>query len=672
MNNFHLMKVIIILILIDHANATISADITNYAISQLGANAVVLAFGVLAGSGGQVEYDDAYAAGPLSAVNRSFGLIRKRNENVYMDNMLYGSYIAIYQSSSAVQGALKNMKYLLMPVVVNIMIWGWAASTNSAPSWLTSIALGYYVFEIVSRGLLVILADWLVMDKLIGLCGRSNWESEAQLGPSHPLYEEYQKQVHVQRQLRDYPTVIREGSIHLQASGNSKRVKLESKFTYVHIYGIIKQQGRPNVFLALHILLDTILVIWWLALMSGPAITSSSWWPVILSFMIASAQKTACMKIGTQWMRGMTKEFFSNMSADHIVMDNMGDILTEKMKLWAGAGSLFIAAKTNGRLSTGWLDGGEFTVKDIDHTKLMDVWVHLLSIDKEYSNWLMEIPQDSQENGAKVLYLNLAEVVRRVIKLGEHMMTCTHHERTMSSKGFKNEDPTRMLLAIFGAIHPCRETIADAQWLEDWISRNWWVVSCVGEKLGPLGISSNEMLTALSHEGFRSILRRVLSACLFPHGTLTLAQLVIVMINWWSKEENSMFSVGPHIAAYRLWINALTADVETLGTTIIIRTYENMYTIETNEDLMNNFIPLSTDGGPYKTDLAVKLLYDKLVNVRRNFGLSTDIIMETQTNGIYEWMTSEEKAIGSASKTEEESRQFRRNKRANKHINQRN
>lgn len=665
--NSTLVKIVIAFDMIPRANAAISIDIANYAISQLGANAVVLAFGVLAGSGEPVEYDDAYAAGPLLAVNRSVGLIRKRrNTNIRASQ--YGKYIIIGQAPSAMQGALNKIRHLFLPAVINMMVWGWAASTGSAPGWLTSIALGYSSFEIISRGVLAILADWLVKDQLIGLCDNDDLRDVVTITPDSPLFNEFQTQSHIKSQLRDYPIVIREGSIHLQASGNAKKVKLKDKLLGNYIYAVIKQQGRPNVFLILHILLDTILVIWWLALMSGPAITPSSWWPAIFSFIIASVQKAACVEISVQWMRGMPKEFSSDLSADHIVMNYMGEILVEEIKLWATAGSLFVAAKTNKRLSTGWVEGRAFSVHGVDHTKLMDVWVHLLSIDKEYNNWLAGVPQEKelQETGARVLYLNLAEVVRRVIKLGEHMMICTRHDRTMSAKGFKSEDSTRMLLAIFGAIHPCSETMEDTQWLEDWISKNWWVISCIGEKVGPLGISSNEMFTALSGEGFRSILRRVLNACLFPHASLTLAQLIILMINWWSTNKNSMFSIGPHMAAYRLWIDALKADVETLGTAIIIRTFGHMYTIETNESLMNNFIPLSTDEGPYTTNLAVKLLHDKLANARRKFGLSTDIVMGTQTNGIYEWMTAQEKAIGSANRTAEESREFRKSYRKSK------
>jgi hypothetical protein len=650
----------VLLLLIQIVNAqnitsTPLLDAANYAQSQLGSNAVVLGMGVLAGSGDPIAFDEAFSSGPLAAINRVIGILRDKRTLgpfAWENTVNVADDKFSHFSKGMIQQIIKN----IICIGLTIVVWAWAGATGAADRWLLIMGLGCGAFDLVARFIILAMCAWCVTDDIRCLCtygGR--YDPNDFVGPND---KHYNTRLHRQR-LRDYVVNYSDGKIAHRPNGASRDVRVPPEAVRTDLFARLETQGHTWLFKAVHVFLDVVLICWWLIVMSGPAVYDSAWWPVLLCFFIAAGQSKIYDFTGTVWARGKSAVDTQRVAAMATILQAMGDIWIGEFRTSCNVGSIFANAATMTCLTDGWTMGREVNI-EVATADATQIWNEVSQLDPSLRKALLIAGSDHNTSRVSTFSDSLSELARRIILIGDHMIDCPKETLEMTNGGLESNLSVRVVLCVLSAGHECNVIKQGHEWLENWVIQHWWLITSLGDTIGMGTMNSHEMRTALNGTDFSSIMRRVMCIALSPSHPLTLSQLVILMLNQWCLNGQSILSVGPHVSAFNLWVNSLDVHVTTGEGRIDLECAGHVAVIRTAFTPLAEELPIEVGTGTYRVSGETQALASLLQSARLRCGLSKAIIgMETGWIQ-YPWMTIEEAAEGSGTASAEVGRQRRK------------
>jgi hypothetical protein len=629
-------------------------DAVIYAQSQLGSNAVVLGMGVLAGSGDPVSFDEAFSAGPLAAINRAIGILRgKRTIGTYAwENTVN---IADEKFSHFSQGMIKQMLKNIVCFGLTVVVWAWAGAIGAANRWLLVVSLGCGAFDLISRCLILTMCAWCVTDNVHCLCTYGGYDPMDFVTPDD---KHYNTRIHKQR-LRDYVVNYADGKIVHRPNGASRDVRVPREAIRTDLFARLESQGHTWMFNVIHVLLDVVLVCWWLLVMSGPAVYNSSWWPSLLCFFIAAGQTKIYDFTGTVWVRGKSAVDTQRVAVMATMLQAMGNIWLGEFRSLCSVGSIFANAATMTFLTDGWIVGREINI-EVATADASQIWNEISQLDSALRKALLSAGGDHSTARISSFSDSLCELARRIILIGDHMIDCPNETLEMAEGGLQSDLPVRVVLCVLSAEHKCSIIKQGHRWLEDWVINHWWLVTSLGNTIGMGTMNSHEMRAALSGTDFPSILRRVMCIALSPSHPLTLSQLLILMLNQWCVNGKSILSVGPHVSAFSLWVNSLDVHVTTGEGRIDLECGGHVAVIRTALTSLVEELPIEVFTGTYRVSGETQALASLLQTARLRCGLSKAIIGVHNGWVQYPWMTVDEAAEGSGTASAEMGRQRRK------------
>jgi hypothetical protein len=611
--------------------------------------------GVLAGSGDPVAFDEAFSAGPLAAINRAIGILRdKRTIGTYAwENTVN---IADDKFSHFSQGMIQQMFKNIVCFCFTVLVWAWAGAIGAANRWLLVVSLGCGAFDLISRCLILTMCAWFVTDNVRCLCtfgGRYDPMDFVTPDDKH-----YNIRIRKQR-LRDYVVNYADGKIVHRPNGASRDVRVPREAIRTDLFARLESQGHTWMFNVIHVLLDVILVCWWLLVMSGPAVYNSSWWPSLLCFFIAAGQTKIYDFTGTVWVRGKSAVDTQRVAVMATMLEAMGNIWLGEFRASCSVGSIFANAATMTFLTDGWIVGREINI-EVATADASQIWNEISQLDSALRKALLSAGGDYNTARISSFSDSLCELTRRIILIGDHMIDCSNETLEMAEGGLQSNLPVRVVLCVLSAEHKCNIIKQGHQWLEDWVINHWWLVTSLGNTIGMGTMNSHEMRTALSGTDFPSILRRVMCIALSPSHPLTLSQLLILMLNQWCVNGKSILSVGPHVSAFSLWVNSLDVHVTTGEGRIDLECGGHVAVIRTALTSLVEELPIEVFTGTYRVSGETQALASLLQTARLRCGLSKAIIGVHNGWVQYPWMTVDEAAEGSGTASAEMGRQRRK------------
>ena len=174
----------------------------------------------------------------------------------------------------------------------------------------------------------------------------------------------------------------------------------------------IRHSGRQLVFQIVHTVLDIVLVLWWLLVVSGPAVEQSEWWPVLLCFIVAVVQQKYCTNYHSTWLRGYSKATIQATAIRTNIIRKFGALWLGELKMLCDFGSVYANLATSGTLTDGWISGRTPGI-ETNTNDLTQIWNDMTCLDPGLRQALLQAGGDHPNARVSTFSDVMSEVIRQ-------------------------------------------------------------------------------------------------------------------------------------------------------------------------------------------------------------------------------------------------------------------
>lgn len=661
-------------------SANLVGEAVSYSQQQLGSNALVLAFGYMVGSGAPMSPARGFLHGPLQALNRALWLFGMRTvwDRVSVN---LGTVLAGEDTKSVNTMLRKHFGRLGWPVLAAVGVWAWSFVAGSVSRLAGGLGLGVALYETILTVATVYMHIWTLQPTVSCLVSPGYPDDEDDdissspppPGDSEDGLSKREKAIRKMRELRDFVVEQDLDSFSVRVSGSSVDVVVDREDNeYSGLRVRLLNNAIPRW--ARFILGggELILCLWWLLVMTLPAVEDCSWWPVLAIYIIATlrtSNDTSAIGIDETWVTKDVLERSRSMIRRAVVHNMLGVVWLSDLQLYAGLGSVYAAACTSGQLEDGFSVGKTVQLINGVHASLMEVWRLGLSLDASPLN---SFGKDRYRDDAFVEEYAAfwVEVIRRLIDLGEHCMTCQRGAGRIMRGDLTQGMRARRLLLAAADRHDCAVVRESLSWFTSWVIDNWKVLAFIGAECWPMVSEDLERLVLDDAPDFTELVRTILNAALSPSENRSLEFLAIEMMLVFLDKNSArkLTRVGPAAAVWSAWVDGLKVRVLTTGGDVrCVIGNEVVYTgvqLLTNPRASNVMCQFRLGAMGREARGLLKYLEER----RRGWGMSQEIIVNPAPLA-FPWASHKIQAAGSGSSENVLGQQLRSQRRAHKRRN---
>ncbi|KAJ2955299.1 hypothetical protein NQZ79_g8681 [Umbelopsis isabellina] len=536
------------------ASITQAAD---YIQGQIGANAVVLAFGALAGSGQAVMLEQALGAGPLSGVNKAIALITGKTAFSAFDER---SGFNLRDKGKVHIPTLMRSVFLpqLSAWGIQTAAWAWCLVRSASPSTTAGHGLAvatYYLF--LPYCTLWLYRFWKKGDPKVIVVSHHYEDPDSLTVEGHE--QDSSKLLAQMRDRRDRPIVVHETHVLVRPSGDALQTGL-NLWRCTTGTNVQFERKKNYGMRAVYFMLESIGMLWWVYTMALPGLDGGAWWPVVVMFIAAVVLNSQGEFYGPhiQWLSGDEYSRLERYLQQVAVWRYLPSAYVSDLRMEVTAQSVLATALLSGTLEDGWSSGPKVQLAEHLADDIYEVW--WLGVEIDHTKLAHTGLTRRDKSKAISCSADMVEVARRLLNLSGHAATCNNGEKYIKRPDVGRLS-TRAWLAWAGTHHKkCGAAVEDANWLADWVERNFWFLAChPGVQILPSPQSEQgKRITAAPT--WRECARRALCSIYYPDDTedmLHLAPLFIMGL----LDENCIGIFEPAACVWAAWCDGLNVQV---------------------------------------------------------------------------------------------------------------